>query len=143
MNVLLISQSIVNAGVGGGGWGGCIPIPWLAQGRFRLYRHPVWPRAALLGAGADEHNSIAVPDRQTEKKNAVTAPSYLIWVLFDYNCWIFEQDFVLMCSALISLNYSGQYYTTSERRLPTPRRVLSEQGKRQSTRQICNRAHGG
>lgn len=94
MNVLLISQSIVNAEGAGGGVS--IPMPWVAQVRFGLYSIHVWPLAALLGARADESNSITVPDRWPEKKNAFTAPLYLIWVLFDYNWVIFDQDFVLM-----------------------------------------------
>lgn len=36
-----------------------------------------------------------------KKKNAFTASSYLIWVLFDHNFGIFDQDFVLMCSELL------------------------------------------
>lgn len=138
MNVLLISQSIVNAGGESGGTGPSGQgrnLDYIASsfGNERRCWEPEWTNQTALLYRIDRGN-IRIQAALLHTLSGVgliRIVGYLIkslcrcaWSRFDF----FEAE---------------RCFISYERRLPAPRRILSVQRKRQSTRQIWNRAHKG
>lgn len=76
---------------------GSEPIPGVAQGRNLDYIASLFGNERRCWEPDQTNQTALLYQIDREKKNHFQAPSNLIWVLFDYNCAVFDHGFVQMC----------------------------------------------